>query len=371
MRRAKRRVQASASGDPRSTSQTIEHGRAATEVSGGTAADSRRLRAVDDLQAELGRLDRALAEALRANYGSGEASSVFGRWLARAGLPGVGALIDRFERVRGSERDDDFGIDLEFEELVKPFFVFLYRRWWRVETRGLDRVPADGAALLVANHGGTLFPYDAAMLKVALKLEHPSPRELRPLVDDFVFQTPFFASLVMRVGGVRACHENAERLLRRGEIVGVFPEGMRGMKKSFFDRYRLERFGRGFVSLALRTGAPIVPTAVVGAEEIHPLLGTWKWPTRLLGVPYFPVTPTFPWLGVLGLVPLPSKWRIHFGEPVSLGAEHGRADADDPALVDELAERIRGAIQAMVNEARRERGPTFFGGSPSPSRQSR
>lgn len=372
MRRVKRRVQASSNGEARSAGPVDDVGRErpVTQASRHSAADSGALRAVDDLQAELGRLDRALAEALRASYGAGEASSFVGRWLARAGLPALGTLIDRFDRVRGSERNDEFGIDLEFEELVKPFFVFLYRRWWRVETRGLEHVPAQGAALLVANHAGTLFPYDGAMLKVALKLDHPSPRELRPLVDDFVFQTPFFASLATRVGGVRACHENAERLLRRGEIVGVFPEGVRGIKKRFVERYRLERFGRGFISLALRTGAPIVPTAVVGAEEIHPLLGTWQWPTRLLGLPYFPLTPTFPWFGLLGLVPLPSKWRIHFGEPIELGERHGRADAEDPVVVDDLAEQVRRAIQGMVDEARRERGPAFFDGLSSSFRRS-
>src|SRR5206468_5610956 len=230
-------------------------------------------RAVDEFQAELARLDRALEEAIRSGDAVRSASGMVDRWLARLGLPDLATLLDRFDRVRGSERVDEFGLDLEFEKMVEPLFVFLYRQWWRVEVRGIDKVPGEGGALLVANHGGAMFPYDGAMLKVALRLDHPAARELRPLVDDFVFQAPFLASLMTRVGGVRACPENAERLLRRGELVGVSPEGVRGMKKRFGERYQLRRFGRGgFVTLALRTGAPIVPVAIVGAEEIQPLL---------------------------------------------------------------------------------------------------
>jgi 1-acyl-sn-glycerol-3-phosphate acyltransferase len=318
-------------------------------------------RAVDEFQAELARLDRALEDAIRSGDAVRSASGMVDRWLARLGLPDLATFLDRFDRVRGSERVDEFGLDLEFEKMVEPLFVFLYRQWWRVEVRGIDKVPAEGGALLVANHGGAMFPYDGAMLKVALRLDHPAARELRPLVDDFVFQAPFLASLMTRVGGVRASPENAERLLRRGELVGVFPEGVRGMKKRFNERYQLRRFGRGgFVSLALRTGAPIVPVAIVGAEEIHPLLGTWQWPAKLLGLPYFPLTPTFPWLGLLGLMPLPSKWVIHFGEPTHLARRYSVRDASDPVLVDALTEEVRETIQTMLEETLRERGPAFF-----------
>ena len=318
-------------------------------------------RDVDDFQAELARLDRALEQAIRRSDAARAGLGAVDRWLARLGLPDLATLLDRFDRVRGSERTDEFGLDLEFEKMVEPFFVFLYRQWWRVEESGIEKVPAEGPALLVANHGGAMFPYDGAMLKVALRLEHPKARELRPLVDDFVFHAPFLASLMTRVGGVRACPENAERLLRRGELVGVFPEGVRGMKKRFGERYRLQRFGRGgFVTLALRTGAPIVPIAIVGAEEIHPLLGTWQWPAKLLGLPYFPLTPTFPWLGLLGLLPLPSKWVISFGRPIQLGKRYSAEDASDPVLVDALTEEVRDTIQTMLDETLRERGPAFF-----------
>jgi 1-acyl-sn-glycerol-3-phosphate acyltransferase len=312
---------------------------------------------VDCFQSALARLDRELDDAIDKSRGA-RRLGVVDQWFARLGLPDAATLGQAVARFNDSGRADDFGLDPAFEELVEPLFAFLYRRWWRVETRGLENVPASGPALVVANHSGAMFPYDGAMLKMALRLEHPAARELRPLVDDFVFEMPLLASLMARVGGVRASPENAQRLLRRGEVVSVFPEGLRGMRKKFTDRYRLQRFGRGgFVSLALRTATPIVPVAVIGGEEIHPLLGTWEWPAKLLGLPYFPVTPTFPWLGLLGLVPLPSKWVLRFGEPIDL--TRSAADPADPVHVDRLTEEVRETIQEMVEETLRERGPAF------------
>jgi 1-acyl-sn-glycerol-3-phosphate acyltransferase len=314
---------------------------------------------VPDFAREFERLDRELGDALDGTRPAGPSRAIED-WLASARTIDWAALVDRIDRVRGSERADEFGLDPDFEDLVAPFFTFLYRRWWGVVTRDIENIPASGAALVVANHAGALFPWDGAMLKVALRLDHPAARELRPLVDDFVFRTPFLASLVARVGGVRACRENGERLLEKGEVVAVFPEGVRGMRKDFRDRYRLQRFGRGgFVALALATGAPIVPAAVIGAEETHPLLGTWSWPAKLLGLPYFPLTPTFPWLGLLGLVPLPSKWSIRFGQPIRLSDGYGPEDTADPVLVDRLAEEIRETVQTMVDRERAERGGAF------------
>ncbi|MGH7823425.1 MAG: lysophospholipid acyltransferase family protein [Candidatus Binatia bacterium] len=324
------------------------------------------LRPVIAFQDRLRELDRALDRELRRPTADrGGAPSV----LAAAGeavtgwsrLGEIVSFLERFERLRGSERADDFGLDPEFEDWIAPLFVFLYRRWWRVEARGLENVPAASGAMVVANHAGAMFPYDGAMLKVALRLEHPAKRELRPLIDDFVFRLPFFASFMARIGGARACPENAERLLRRGEIVGIFPEGVRGMKKSFRQRYRVQRFGRGgFVTLAVKTRVPIVPVAIVGAEEIHPLLGTLQWPAKLLGVPYVPLTPTFPWLGPLGLIPLPSKWIIRCGEPIDLAARYEPDCAEDPVLVDRITEEVRQTVQSLVDGAVRERGPAFF-----------
>ena len=315
-------------------------------------------RRVVALQERLADLSRELEEELDRFARDPRASGA--RPLSERIGAGVREIAERIDEVRGSERADDFGFDPEFEELVAPLFVFLYRTWWRVETEGIEQVPAEGAAILVGNHSGTMFPWDGAMLKVALRLDHPARRELRPLVENFVFRLPFIGSFMTRTGGVRACPENAEALVRRNEIVAVFPEGVRGMGKPFRRRYRLERFGRGgFVTLALRTGAPIVPVAILGAEEIHPLLATWPLPARLLGLPYFPITPTFPWLGLGGLVPLPTKWTIRFGEPIRIAGRFRPEQADDRLLTDRLTIEVREQVQDLVDEGLRQRRSVF------------
>jgi len=256
---------------------------------------------------------------------------------------------------------DDFGYDREFEQVVAPLFRALYRTWWRVETRGIEHVRASGRVLMVANHAGGMFAYDGAMLKVALLDEHPAHREVRPLVDDFVYNLPYVGTFMTRCGGVRASPENADRLLKRDEAVVVFPEGTKGIGKAYRDRYRLARFGRGgFVRIALRTGAPVVPVAIVGSEEIHPIIGRWEWLARLLGLPYFPLTPTFPWLGVFGLLPLPSKWRIEFGRPLDWSDRYGPEAAKDRLLVSRLTEEVRQQVQRLLAEAIERRGPAFF-----------
>lgn len=243
---------------------------------------------------------------------------------------------------------DDFGRDPRATARWEWLFEFLYSRWFRVETTGLEHVPAHGRALLVANHAGTL-PYDSAMVMHAVRRDHPARRDVRPLVEDTVFHLPYLGPIMNRIGGVRADPENAERLLRKDELVAVFPEGEKGMGKLWKERYRLQRFGRGgFVKLALRTGAPIIPVAVVGAEEAAPMLGKVTWFAKNIGIPWIPVTPTFPWLGPGGLLPLPSKWRIAFGAPIDLGA--GPEGAEDRLLVNKLADQIRAQIQSMIEE---------------------
>jgi 1-acyl-sn-glycerol-3-phosphate acyltransferase len=259
-----------------------------------------------------------------------------------------------------SERTDEFGFDPLFAATIEPFLEFLYSVWWRVEASGIEHVPASGPALLVANHSGVL-PYDGAMIKLALHDHHPQRRECRMLMLDMFALLPFLAPLLTRHGEVRANPDNAERLLRRGALVGVFPEGVKGVGKAFLDRYKLARFGRGgFVRLALRTGAPIVPCAVVGAEEIHPVVARADWIGRPLGFPYFPLTPTFPWLGLLGFVPLPSKWSIDFGEPFVLD-EYGPEQADDPIVVNRISEEVRTAVQAMIDSRLARRRSVWFG----------
>jgi 1-acyl-sn-glycerol-3-phosphate acyltransferase len=259
-----------------------------------------------------------------------------------------------------SQEVDEFGHDPVYEQKVLPLFEFLYRKYFRVETHGVERIPADGRCLLVANHSGTL-PVDGMMLRLAVRREHPRAREVRWLAEDAIFHFPFLGSFTNRLGAVRACQENAERLLDHGALVAVFPEGMKGIGKLFRDRYKLARFGRGgFVKLCLRTRTPIVPVAIVGSEETNPLLGKIEYLTRAFGVPYVPITPTFPLLGPAGLLPAPTKWKIYFGEPTHLDG-YGAEAADDELLVGRLAERVRGEIQAMLDRAIAERRSVWFG----------
>ena len=265
---------------------------------------------------------------------------------------------DRFRGYRSLEVDP-FGADPAYFEFVEGLLEFFYAKYWRVETLGLSNLPSEGKALLVANHSGTV-PFDAAMLVYAVHRDHRSRRLVRPLVEDVVFHFPFVGTAVNRIGGVRACQENARQLLDSGQLAAVFPEGIQGMSKPFSKRYQLQRFGRGgFVKLALRTRTPIIPVAVVGAEEIYPMLTKLTRLTRFLGIPYLPVTPTFPWFGLFGAIPLPSKWVIWFGEPIRLHEIHGPQAAEDRILVNRLTESIRSTVQHMVDEALAERRSAF------------
>jgi 1-acyl-sn-glycerol-3-phosphate acyltransferase len=271
----------------------------------------------------------------------------------------AGALAFLRRRLSGEYEVDELGFDRELTDAVfHPVLRLLYRDWFRTEVTGTEHLPASGAGLVVGNHSGTI-AVDALMLSVAVHDEHPAHRYLRLLGADFVFRAPFISELARKSGGTVACNPDAELLLRAGELVGVFPEGFKGVGKRYVDRYKLQRFGRGgFVSAALRTGTPIVPAAIVGAEEIYPLIGDIKPLARLLGLPYFPVTPTFPWLGPLGAIPLPSKWLIEFCEPIDT---RPYADsADDPLVVFNLADQVRETIQQTVHRLL-ERRPDPFG----------
>ena len=263
------------------------------------------------------------------------------------------------ERLEGDYDEDEWGFDEGFTELVEPLFGFLYESWWRVKVTGAERVPAHGRALLTANHAGIL-PWDATMISMALLREHPLPRYPRFMVLNWAFDLPWISAGMRKVGGVVASPFNAMRLLEQDHLVAVFPEGVKGTGKPYSERYRLQRFGRGgFVEIALRTGSPIVPVAVVGSEEIYPKLADLPAVARLIGAPYFPVTPTFPLLGPLGIVPLPSKWRIEFLEPIET-ASYGPEGAEDRALVLELSERVRGEIQQALYANLVRRGPAFI-----------
>jgi 1-acyl-sn-glycerol-3-phosphate acyltransferase len=271
----------------------------------------------------------------------------------------AGALAFLRRRLTGDYEVDEFGFDPELTDkvLMAPFRP-LYSSWFRVETQGLENVPATGGALVVANHSGTL-PLDAVMTALALHDHHPAHRNLRMLGADLLFGLPFVGELARKSGTTLACVPDAERLLGAGEIVGVWPEGFKGIGKPFSERYKLQRFGRGgFVAAALKARVPIVPTAIVGAEEIYPIIGNMKALARLLGVPYVPVTPTFPLLGPLGLVPLPSKWIIAFGRPIPTD-EFAPNAADDPMLVFDLADQVRESIQQALYRLLMERRSVF------------
>jgi 1-acyl-sn-glycerol-3-phosphate acyltransferase len=279
-----------------------------------------------------------------------------------SGLEGHVAQLMAFLRRRfeGDYTVDEFGYDADLaEHVLLPALRPLYRQWFRVEVRGIENIPAEGGALVVANHSGTV-AVDSLMTQVAVHDEHPAQRHLRMLGADIVFSTPVIGELARKGGSTLATNADAERLLSGGELVGVWPEGFKGIGKPFSERYKLQRFGRGgFVSAAMRTGVPIIPCSIVGAEEIYPILGDIKPLARLLGLPYVPVTPTFPLFGLLGLVPLPSKWIIEFGHPVET-AEHGPAAADDPMLVFDLTDQVRETIQQTLYSLLMQRRSVFF-----------
>jgi 1-acyl-sn-glycerol-3-phosphate acyltransferase len=261
-------------------------------------------------------------------------------------------------RLTGDYTVDDFGFDPDLtDHVLLPPLRPLYERWFRVEVRGAEQVPSQGGALIVANHSGTI-ALDALMTQIALHDHHPAQRHLRMLGADLVFQTPFLSALARKAGHTLACMPDAERLLSSGELVGVWPEGFKGIGKPFSERYKLQRFGRGgFVSAALRARVPIIPTAIVGAEETYPKLGNIAPLARLLGLPYFPMTPTFPWLGPLGMIPLPSRWIIEFGEPVH--AEDLAEEAEDPMAVLELTDTVRERMQQSLYRLLVQRESTF------------
>jgi len=278
----------------------------------------------------------------------------------RALLDGAGltAELRRLQLRHRSEVVDEFGLDARYAEWVHPVLRFLYESYFRVHVEGLEHLPEHGNALLVANHSGTL-PLDAAMIMTAVG--EGCGRVVRPLVEDFVYYMPFVGTAVRRLGAVRASFANAERLLRRGHLAAVFPEGLQGVAKPFTERYQLQRFGRGgFVKLARLTRAPLVPVAVVGAEETYPLLARVAWLARVTGLPFVPVTPTFPWLGPLGLLPLPSRWRITFGPPIELPEELDAGDASSARVgIGRVAEQVRRTVQEMVDTSLRARGNAF------------
>jgi 1-acyl-sn-glycerol-3-phosphate acyltransferase len=261
-------------------------------------------------------------------------------------------------RWTGDYAVDDFGFDPDFTTNVfLPAIRPLVRSWFRVELRGAENLPPTGPALLVSNHAGTL-PLDGLVLHAAVYDE--VDRHVRMLGADLVFATPFVNTFARRIGATLACQEDAERLLAADQLVAAFPEGFKGLGKPYADRYKLQRFGRGgFVSAAVRAQVPIVPVSIVGSEEIYPLLSGAPALARALGVPYFPITPLFPWLGVLGMIPLPSKWIISFGEAITTD-ELPAGAADDPMVVFDVTDQVRETIQQSLYALLMQRRSAFF-----------
>lgn len=272
----------------------------------------------------------------------------------------AGTLAFVRRRLRGDYLVDEFGFDSDFtENAYLPLLRPLYKSWFRVDVRGIENIPSSGGALIVANHSGTI-ALDSLMTQVAVHDEHPDHRHLRMLGGDLVFRTPLVGEVARKSGCTLAANPDAERLLASGELAGVWPEGYKGVGKPFSERYKLQRFGRGgFVAAALRTSVPIVPCSIVGAEEIYPILGNLKTIARLVGAPYVPVTPTFPLMGPIGLIPLPSKWIIEFGAPVDTTVLGPQA-ADDPMVVFDLTDRVRETIQQTLYSLLLQRRSVFF-----------
>jgi 1-acyl-sn-glycerol-3-phosphate acyltransferase len=316
--------------------------------------------------AEAGEAERSLDAPVVKFPGSSAATATQVRTPAQGGseaLPNglVNALRFLRHRLTGDYTVDEFGFDVELTDaLVLPPLRALYEKWFRVTTHGIEHLPVEGGALLVCNHSGTL-PLDALMTSVAVHDVHPSHRHLRGLGADLIFEVPLVGAFARKSGQTLACNPDAERLLRKGELVGVWPEGFKGIGKPFSSRYKLQRFGRGgFVSAALRTGVPIIPVSIVGAEEIYPKIGDSKLLARMLGLPFFPITPFFPLLGPLGAIPLPTKWSIEFGEPIRTDTFDAGAE-EDPMLVFNLTDQVREAIQQALYKRLSQRRSVFRG----------
>lgn len=273
--------------------------------------------------------------------------------------------LDRARRALGTlgmqERSgevDDFGLDEIVVARSRPWLQLLRERYWRIQVSGASNIPAAGPVLFVANRSG-LLPYDGLMIAQLLEEEAPALGRARFLVADWLITLPFAQPFLARLGGVRACPENGQRLLANGRSVVAFPEGAKGATKVYRDRYRLQRFGRGgVVRLARASGVPVVPVAIVGAEEVHPVLMRSEVSARALGLPFVPVTPTFPWFGPLGLLPLPSKWCVEFGEVLDLGEAPARGSSEE-LLIAKLNQELRSDLQRRVDRLARSRDRVF------------
>lgn len=279
-------------------------------------------------------------------------------------------LLDRLKQVRKGVPDDDiagrtqalvvhgnefgfdpFGLSRESVRTAATIARWLYRHYFRAESFGIENVPTTGRLILVANHSGQL-PFDGLVIGSACFLEPPQPRLIRAMVEFFVPTVPFASYLFSRWGQITGTPENCRRLLSAEEAVLVFPEGARGISKPFSKRYQLAEFGKGFMRLALETGAPIVPVAVIGAEEQAPAINVRPL-AKLLRMPSFPVVPYPPFVAPL---PLPVKYRLYFGEPMKFSGDPD----DDDDLLDDKVKQVKNRIQGMIHQGLRAREHVFW-----------
>ena len=268
---------------------------------------------------------------------------------------------DVWERIRtmkaGQNRYgfDPFGFQPEYLKYIAPVAVALYRHYFRVDVFDIDRVPEDGPVLLVSNHTGQI-PLDGMMIASAMLFDRKPPRMVRSMVERWVPSLPFISKILARCGQVVGTRDNARLLLGREGCILVFPEGARGINKTYDRAYELEKFGLGFMRLALDTNTPIIPVGVVGAEEQMPSIYDVKWLAKLLGMPAFPITPTWPLLGPMGALPLPVKYRIYFGEPMNFGGDPD----DEDRVVGAQVDQVRQVIRELLQRGLEEREGVFF-----------
>ncbi len=281
-------------------------------------------------------LSDALRERLRA-------------WTLSLGGPGTRARLEKLTPPRNEYGVDPYGFDVEYVVAAIAPLLWLYRKYFRVQLHGIEHVPSEGRVVLVSNHSGQL-PFDAAMIEVACLIEKDPPRSVRALVERWVPTLPFVSTFMARCGQIVGTPQNCRRLLAADEAILVFPEGVRGLNKPFSQRYQLQRFGPGFLRLALESGAPIVPIGVVGAEEQAPALLDLKPIARLLDFPAFPVTPT------LLPLPLPARYHIHFGEPMRF---QGSPDEEDEVLERKVGE-VEDAVRALLARGLADRKHVFW-----------
>jgi 1-acyl-sn-glycerol-3-phosphate acyltransferase len=258
--------------------------------------------------------------------------------------------LGRLPTKLGAYGVDPFGFDpLYIRRYLGPI-VWAYRHYFRCQTFGIENVP-EGRCLILANHSGQL-PYDGAMIAAAVFLERDPPRAVRAMVERFVPSTPFVSPFLARFGQVLGTPENCRRLLGAEEVIQIFPEGVAGLNKTWKDRYKLQRFGQGFMRLAIEMNTPIVPTAVIGAEEQAPSLANLKRVGRMFGLPAFPLT-IAPFAGI---VPLPTRYRLYFGEPMRFT---GDANDEDEVITGKV-EQVKARLQTMIDEGLAAREHVFW-----------